>query len=157
MLAFYSVDREGAVFSEKPGHLSISHGVLKNYSVKTVPAHTIPVLQAIGRPVPIETQPVHLPTVARLCRNNVADWTQGAWFQDGDLYAFLRIGGPALAIAVACLPDGHERFAIPSDSMQALARIKSPLVSYTLDKQAVQFEFEDGTWLASRASLRASS
>lgn len=151
MLAFYSVDREGAVISEKPGHLSLTHGVLKNYSVKTVPAHTIPVLQAIGREVPITTQPVHLPSVARLCRNNVADWTQGAWFEKGDLFAFLRIGGSiTAAIAVACLPEGHERFAIPSDSMQALARIKSPLVSYTLDKQAVSFVFEDGTWLSSR-------
>lgn len=146
VLAFFNRDREGATFTEKDGMLVMRHGILEQRT-PLLPSQQIPTLQAIGRKIEITEQLEHLDVCAKLCRNNVADFTQGAWFQNGMIFAMY---GRSICFSVNGLFDGHPNFGLPSDSMLALSRIKSPLQYFVSDQQCVQFEFEDGTWLASR-------
>lgn len=149
VLAFFHCEREDITITEQPGYLILKAEKPKPHQVKvaTLPSHQIPVLQAVGQKVPILTQLNHLDIVAKLCRNNTADFTQGAWFHGGMIFAV-----PNHGFCFSCdgLPPGCPDFGITSDAMLALSRVKSPLTHFLWDQQCVQFEFEDGTWLAAR-------
>lgn len=146
VLAFFNRDREGATFTEKDGYLIMKHGKVQERT-RLFPSQIVPTLQAIGRKIEITEQIEHLDVLAKLCRNNTADFSQGAWFQNSMVFAMY---GRAVCFSTNGLFDGHPNFGLPSDSVEALSRIKSPLTHFVSDQQCVQFEFEDGTWLASR-------
>lgn len=146
VLAFFSREREGATFTEQDGMLVMKHDRLEQRTA-ILPSQQIPVLQAVGQKVAILTQLNHLSVVASLCRNNTADFTQGAWFNGGMIFAMHQ---RSLCFSTDGLPEGCPNFGLPSDTMLALSRIESPLTHFLWDQQCVQFEFEDGTWLASR-------
>jgi len=144
---FYSIDRpEGVTLTEKDGYLLITCNG-KEWKTKRVDSHTIPSLIALGPRQEIIKPLAHLPAVANLCRNNTQCFRQAAWFVDGRIFA---MKGCSLCIAVDGLPLPHPVMGIPADSMQALARLKSPLTHFVYDRLSLQFECEDGTWLATR-------
>jgi hypothetical protein len=144
VLAFFNREREGATFTEHNGRLLMRHEGME-VSTPVVPAQSIPVLRTLGVSVPVTEQIEHLNTIASLCRNMTEDWRQAAWFKDGSIYA---MKGNALCFVTEGVTS--EQFGLPAESVQALARIKLKLVNFVKDQQSVQFEFEDGTWLASR-------
>ncbi len=148
--AFYALPREGATFTEKDGWLIMRHGETEERT-RTFPVTQIPSLQAVGKRFEVKRQLSNLSTVATLCRNNAPDFTQAAWFIDGQIFA---MKGRTLVFATDGFEFEHPPFALPCDSMQALARISSlrkeePLVGVVYDRQALQFEFADGSMLAS--------
>lgn len=144
--AFFSIDRDGYTVTQKDNVLVFRHGK-SEHKVKTVPAHTMPVLQVIGPRVEVTEQIENLDIVASLSRNNEADFTQAAWFRDGNIYAMRR---RSVCFATAGLPEEVEMFGIQGEAVHVMSTVKSPLRFVVMDQTAVQFEFEDGTWLAAR-------
>jgi hypothetical protein len=146
VMNFYSLPREGATFTEREGHLIMRHEG-KEWKTKIVPAQQIPSLVALGVRNLVTEQLRYLDVLATLCRNNTVDFRQGAWLQNGMFFALQRT-------AVCFSTDGFQfdlpDMGLPSDTMNILSRIKSPMTAVVDDRVAIQFEFEDGTWLASR-------
>lgn len=145
MEEFFSVKRENWSLTMEKSSIFLREGD-EEYKIPVLGADQVPTLQAVGRRVEIIEQLEHLDAVAKFSRNNTADWTQGAWFRDGMIFG----ASYGMCFSVNGLEQFEQDFAIPSDAMLALSKIDSILTSVVKDQQAIQFEFEDGTWLASR-------
>jgi len=143
---FFALDRKEFTMTRHDSTLILKCGTAED-RVPVILADEVPTLQAIGQRWEITEQPVHLKEIAALSNNNKDDWTQFAWLINGMLFA---LHNRSICLSVNAFHADIPKTGIPSASIQALASIKSPLVAVVRDQQSIQFEFKDGTWLASR-------